>query len=78
MRKLSNELVIIIVGVVCVIGVAITLYLSRDESKYTIKTEFSTYCVDNFRIYGKGVSFTTKNGDVVASQGDFEIILNKK
>jgi hypothetical protein len=78
MRKLSNELVIIIVGVVCVIGVAITLYLSRDESKYTIKTEFSTYCVDNFRIYGKGISFTTKGGDIIVSQGNFEIILNKK
>jgi hypothetical protein len=78
MRKLSNELVIIIVGVVCVIGVAITLYLSRDESKYTIKTEFSTYCVDNFRIYGKGISFTTKDGDIIVSQGNFEIILNKK
>jgi dihydroorotase len=78
MRKLSNELVIIVVGVVCLMGVAITLYLSRDESKYTIKTEFNTYCVDNFRIYGKGVTFTTKSGDVVVSQGNFEIVLNKK
>lgn len=78
MRKLSNEVVILIIGVVCVLGVAITLRLSRDESKYTIKTQFNTYCVDNFRIYGKGVTFTTKNGDVVASQGNFEIILNKK
>jgi len=78
MRKLPNEIVILIIGVVCVLGVAITLRLSRDESKYTIKTQFNTYCVDNFRIYGKGVTFTTKNGDVVASQGNFEIILNKK
>jgi hypothetical protein len=78
MRKLPNEIVILIVGVVCILGVAITLRLSRDESKYTIKTQFNTYCVDNFRIYGKGVTFTTKNGDVVASQGNFEIILNKK
>jgi hypothetical protein len=78
MRKLSGELIVIIVGVVCLFGVAITLFLSRDESRYTIKTEFNTYCVDNFRIYGKGITFTTKNGDVVASQGNFEIILNKK
>ena len=78
MRKLSNEIVILLVGVVCILGVAITLRLSRDESKYTIKTQFNTYCVDNFRIYGKGITFTTKSGDVVASQGNFEIILNKK
>ena len=78
MRKLSGELIVIIVGVVCLFGVAITLFLSRDESRYTIKTEFNTYCVDNFRIYGKGITFTTKSGDVVASQGNFEIILNKK
>jgi hypothetical protein len=78
MRKLSNEVVILLVGVVCILGVAITLRLSREESKYTIKTQFNTYCVDNFRIYGKGITFTTKSGDVVASQGNFEIILNKK
>jgi hypothetical protein len=78
MKKLSGELIVIIVGVVCIIGVAITLYIARDTSKYTIKTEFGTYCVENFRIYGKGISFTTKNGDVVASQGNFEIILNKQ
>lgn len=78
MRRIANELVIVAVGAICIIGVAITLYLSRDESRYTIKTEFSTYCVDNFRIYGKGITFTTKSGDVVASQGNFEIILNKK
>ena len=78
MRKLSNEVVILIIGIVCILGVAITLRLSRDESKYTIKTQFNTYCVDNFRIYGKGITFTTKSGDVVASQGNFEIILNKK
>ena len=78
MRKLSNEVVILLVGVICILGVAITLRLSREESKYTIKTQFNTYCVDNFRIYGKGITFTTKSGDVVASQGNFEIILNKK
>lgn len=78
MRKIQNELVIVIVGAICIIGVALTLFLARDESKYTIRTEFGSYCVDNFRIYGKGISFTTKNGDVVASQGNFEIILNKK
>lgn len=78
MRKLSNELVIIIVGVVCLLGVAITLYLSRDESRYTIKTEYSTYCVDNFRIYGKGITFNTADGRSVIAQGNFEIILNKK
>jgi hypothetical protein len=78
MRKLSGELIVILVGVVCILGVAITMYLSRPTSKYTIKTEFSTYCVDNFRIYGKGISFTTKGGDIIVSQGNFEIILNKK
>jgi hypothetical protein len=78
MRKISNELVVIAVCAICIIGVATTLYLARDESKYTIRTEFGSYCVENFRIYGKGISFTTKNGDVVASQGNFEIILNKK
>jgi hypothetical protein len=77
MRKLSGELIVILVGVVCIVGVAITMYLSRPTSKYTIKTEFSTYCVDNFRIYGKGISFTTKGGDIIVSQGNFEIILNK-
>jgi hypothetical protein len=77
MRKLSGELIVILVGVVCILGVAITMYLSRPTSKYIIKTEFSTYCVDNFRIYGKGISFTTNNGDVIVSQGNFEIILNK-
>jgi hypothetical protein len=77
MRKLSGELIVILVGVVCILGVAITMYLSRPTSKYTIKTEFSTYCVDNFRIYGKGISFTTKGGDIIVSQGNFEIILNK-
>lgn len=78
MRKIQNELVIVIVGAICIVGVALTLFLARDDSKYTIRTEFGSYCVDNFRIYGKGVSFTTKNGDVIASQGNFEIILNKK
>lgn len=78
MRKLSGELIVIIVGVVCIIGVATTLYLAREESKYTILTKFNCYKVDNFRIYGKGISFTTNSGDVVASQGEFEIILNKK
>jgi hypothetical protein len=78
MRKIQNELVIVIVGAICIVGVALTLFLARDDSKYTIRTEFGSYCVDNFRIYGKGISFTTKNGDVVASQGNFEIILNKK
>lgn len=78
MKKISGELIVIIVGVVCIIGVAITLYIARDTSKYTIKTEFGTYCVENFRTYGKGISFTTKSGDVVASQGNFEIILNKQ
>lgn len=78
MRKLSNELVIIIVGVVCIVGVAVTLFLSRNESRYTIKTEFNTYCVDNFRIYGKGITFNTVDGRAVIAQGNFEIILNKK
>ena len=78
MRKLSNELVIIMVGVVCILGVAITMYLSRPTSKYTIKTEFSTYCVDTFRVYGHGVTFTSVDGKVVVTQGNFEIILNKK
>ena len=78
MRKLSGELIVIIVGVICIVGVAITLYLSRDESRYTIKTEFSTYCVENFRIYGKGITFNTADGRAVITQGNFEIILNKK
>jgi uncharacterized protein involved in exopolysaccharide biosynthesis len=78
MRKLSGELIVIIVGFVCLIGVATTLYLARETSKYTIRTEFGTYCVENFRTYGKGISFTTKSGDVIVSQGNFEIILNKK
>lgn len=78
MKKLSNELVIIIVGVVCIVGVAVTLFLSRNESRYTIKTEFNTYCVDNFRIYGKGITFNTVDGRAVVAQGNFEIILNKK
>lgn len=78
MKKISNELVVIAICAICIIGVATTLYLAKDESKYTIRTEFGTYCVENFRIYGKGISFTTNNGDVIASQGNFEIILNKK
>jgi hypothetical protein len=78
MRKLSNELVIILVGVFCLLGVATTLYLSRDTSKYTIKTDFCTYNVDNFRIYGRGITFNTSDGRVVITQGNFEIILNKK
>ena len=78
MRKLSNELVIIVVGVVCLLGVAITLFFSREESRYTIKTEFNTYCVDNFRVYGKGITFNTADGRAVIAQGNFEIILNKK
>ncbi len=78
MRKLSGELIVILVGVFCLLGVAITLFLSRDESKYTIKTDFSTYCVDNFRVYGKGITFNTVDGRTVMAQGNFEIILNKK
>jgi hypothetical protein len=78
MRKLSGELIVILVGVVCVVGVAITMYLARETSKYTIKTEFSTYCANNFRVYGHGVTFTSVDGRVVVTQGNFEIILNKK
>lgn len=78
MRRIANELVIVAVGAICIIGVAITLYLSRDDSRYTIKTEFSAYCVDNFRIYGKGITFNTADGRAVIAQGNFEIILNKK
>lgn len=78
MRKLSNELVIIIVGVVCLLGVAITLFLSKDEGRYTIKTGFNTYCVDTFKIYGKGITFNTSDGRSVITQGNFEIIVNKK
>jgi hypothetical protein len=77
MRKLSGELIVIIVGVVCIVGVAITMYLSRPTSKYTIKTEFSTYCTDTFRVYGHGVTFTSVDGKKVVVQGNFEIILNK-
>lgn len=77
MKKLSNELVIILVGVVCLIGVATTLYLSRNTSKYTIKTDFCTYNVDNFRTYGRGITFNTSDGRVVMAQGNFEIVLNK-
>jgi hypothetical protein len=77
MKKLSNELVIIVVGVVCLMGVAITLYLSRDTAKYTIKTEFCTYKTNNFRVYGRGVTFDTYDGKKVVTQGNFEIILNK-
>lgn len=78
MRKLSNELVIIIVGVVCLIGVSTTMYLSRNTSKYTIKTSFCAYDVDTFRVYGRGITFNTTDGRYVVSQGNFEIILNKK
>jgi hypothetical protein len=78
MRKLSGELIVILVGVFCLLGVAITLYLSRPTSKYTIKTEFSTYCANTFRVYGHGVTFTSVDGKVVVTQGNFEIILNKK
>lgn len=78
MRKLSNEIVVILIGFVCLVGVASTLYLSRDKGKYTIKTEFSTYCADTFRVYGHGVTFTSTDGKVVVTQGNFEIILNKK
>lgn len=77
MRRLSNELVIILVGVVCVVGVAITMYMARDTGKYTIKTEFSTYCANNFRVYGHGITFTSVNGKTVVTQGNFEIVLNK-
>ena len=76
MRKLSNELAIILIGFVCLVGVALTLYLSRDSGKYTIKTEFSTYCADNFRVYGKGITFTTSDGRKVITQGNFEIYIN--
>lgn len=78
MRKISNELVVILIGFVCLVGVALTLYLARDTGKYTIKTEFSTYCADTFRVYGHGVTFTSTDGKVVVTQGNFEIILNKK
>ena len=78
MRKLSGELIVILVGVVCVVGVAITMYLARETSKYTIKTEFSTYFANTFRVYGHGVTFTSVDGRVVVTQGNFEIILNKK
>jgi hypothetical protein len=78
MKKVSGELIIILVGVVCLLGVAVTLFLSRNESKYTIKTDFSTYCVDNFRVYGKGITFNTVDGRTVMAQGNFEIILNKQ
>jgi len=77
MRKLSNELIIILVGVVCIIGVALTMYLARDTAKYTIKTEFSTYSANTFRVYGHGITFTSIDGKVVVTQGNFEIILNK-
>ena len=78
MRKLSNELAVILIGFVCLVGVATTLYLARDKGKYTIKTEFSTYCANTFRVYGHGVTFTSVDGKVVVTQGNFEIILNKK
>lgn len=78
MRRIANELVIVAVGAICIVGVAITLYLTKPESRYTIKTEFNTYCVDNFRIYGKGITFNTVDGRAVIAQGNFEIILNKK
>jgi hypothetical protein len=78
MKKVSGELIVILVGVIFLLGVAVTLALSRDKSKYTIKTDFSTYCVDNFRVYGKGITFNTVDGRTVMAQGNFEIILNKK
>jgi hypothetical protein len=77
MGKLSNELVIILVGVICLIGISTTLYLARDTHKYTIKTDFCTYNVDTFRIYGRGITFKTTDGRSVVTQGNFEIILNK-
>lgn len=78
MKRIANELVIVGVGAICIIGVAITLFLSREVKKYTIVTQHNSYRVDNFRIYGKGISFNTEDGRAVIAQGNFEIILNKK
>lgn len=78
MRKLPNEIILLMIGVGCILGVAITLRLSRDVKKYTIITQHNSYRVDNFRIYGKGITFNTEDGRAVIAQGNFEIILNKK
>ena len=51
----------------------------KDNATYTIISEKGTeYYSNEFRIYGKGITFTDIYGKTVIIQGDIEIVKNIK
>ena len=51
----------------------------KDDATYTIVSENGTeYYSNEFRIYGKGITFTDVYGKTVIIQGDIEIVKNNK
>ena len=51
----------------------------KDNATYTIVSENGTeYYSNEFRIYGKGITFTDVYGKTVIIQGDIEIVKNNQ
>ena len=51
----------------------------KDDATYTIVSENGTeYYSNEFRIYGKGITFTDVYGKTVIIQGDIEIVKNNQ
>ena len=51
----------------------------KDNATYTIISEKGTeYYSNEFRIYGKGITFTDVYGKTVIIQGDIEIVKNNQ
>ena len=51
----------------------------KDTATYTIVSENGTeYYSNEFRIYGKGITFTDVYGKTVIIQGDIEIVKNNQ
>ena len=51
----------------------------KDDAMYTIVSENGTeYYSNEFRIYGKGITFTDVYGKTVIIQGDIEIVKNNQ
>jgi hypothetical protein len=51
--------------------------MAPTPKKYTIKTEQKTYHTDSFRMYGKGVVFSTEDQEVIL-MGDLQILKQKQ
>lgn len=71
--KLIRQFGLIVIGAFAFITFVIIDAISESDYKYKVKTEYATYRIDTFRVYGSGICFDDRNGKTVYVAGSYSI-----